>query len=99
MTKISYFCFLFGVLLAESLSIILTPMFSHSKMSLLLDERIGREDLRPFTQEFGHRWMTDNPSFLTSFPLDTLLLFLSPPLLWELWMLTSLSGVETNFMI
>lgn len=77
------------MLLAESLSIILTPMCSHSKMSLVLDERMGREDLRPFTQEFGHRWMTDNPSFLTSFPLDTLLLFLSR-LLWELWMLTSL---------
>ncbi len=80
----------FGVLLAESLSIILTPMSSHSKMSFSVGRKDGREDSHPFTQEFGHRWMTDNPSFLASFPLDTLWLFLSPPLLWELWMLTSL---------
>lgn len=91
------FCFFFFSLACYqlNLSIILTPMSSHSKISFLLD---GRENSRPFTQEFGHRWMTDNPSVLTSFPLDTLLLFLSLPLLGKLWMLTSLSGVETNFM-
>ncbi len=65
-------------------------MSSHSKMSFSVGRKDGREDSHPFTQEFRHRWMTDNPSFLASFPLDTLWLFLSPPLLWELWMLTSL---------
>lgn len=96
MTNISFFFFLFGVLLAESFYHLHAHVLS-LKDVISVGRKDGREDSRPFTQEFGHRWMTDNPFSLTSFPLDTLLLFLSPPLLWELWMLTSLSGVETNF--
>lgn len=88
MTNISFF-FFFGVLLAESLSIILTPMFSHSKMSFLLDERMeGRICVPSLRSSDIAGWQTIPPSshlfLLTRFYCSFLLLFCGSFGCWRL---------------